>query len=45
MDVLLIGADNNERTEKLGRRETMGHGLLFLFCFLFVEDRTFLLSS
>lgn len=35
MGVLLVKADNNERTGKLGRRETM-EGLLFLLFFLFV---------
>lgn len=44
MDVLLIVADNNERTEKLGRRETMGHGLLFLFCFLFKTGSSYYLA-
>lgn len=34
MGVLLVKADNYERTEKLGRRETM-EGLLF-FIFIFV---------
>lgn len=34
IDVLLVGADNNERTEKLGRRKMMEHGL-FVFVLFF----------